>query len=163
LAIKYGIFTFGRKDLFRAVLSCQLDSLVQARGRTDQVTNLRQRLIDHLVQNRRHFVSLNDARLSDHDHKFGSGPGYVHAHNGEDWLYLTSDQLKAVVGTGDAAGRLKKRLVKEGAMAGKRGLVQRPIFKAKGNKGYRWVHAFRAGLLENSIDAPRRLALNKNK
>lgn len=36
------------------------------------------------------------------------------------------------------------RLVELDAMAGKRGLVQRPIFKAKGNKGYRWVHAFRA-------------------
>jgi putative DNA primase/helicase len=143
LAIKYGIFTWGRKDLLRAVLSCQLDSLVRAQGKTDQVTNLRQRLIDHLVQNRRHFVSLNGKTLSTSDHEFGSVPGYVRTHNGVDWFYLTSDQLKAVIGAGDAAGRLKKRLVEEGTMVGKRGLVQRPIFKAKGNKGYRWVHAFR--------------------
>jgi uncharacterized protein (DUF927 family) len=144
LAIKYGIFTWGRKDLLRAVLSCQLDSLVRARGKTDEVTNLRQRLIDHLVQNRGHFVSLNGKTLSTGDHEFGSVPGYVHTHNGVDWFYLTSDQLKAVIGADDSAGRLKKRLVEEGTMAGKRGLVQRPIFKARGNKGYRWVHAFRA-------------------
>jgi hypothetical protein len=49
------------------------------------------------------------------------------------------------------------------ASTGKRALVQRPIFKAKGNKGYRWIHAFRASLLDTSIDAPRRLALYKNK
>ena len=35
--------------------------------------------------------------------------------------------------------------------------------KAKGNKGYKWVHAFRASLLESSIEVPRRLALNKNR
>ena len=165
LAIKYGIFTWGRKDLFRAMLSCQLDSLVAARGKTDQVGNLRQQLIDHLVQSRRHSVFLNDKKPASSDHKFGSVPGYSHTHNGIDWLYLTSAQLKAVIGTDKAAGRLKRRLVEEGFLAcnGTRALVQRPIFKAKGNKGYRWVHAFRASLLENSIDAPRRLALNKNK
>jgi putative DNA primase/helicase len=46
LAIKYGIFTWGRKDLFRAVLSCQLDGLVAAGPKTDQAANLRQRLTD---------------------------------------------------------------------------------------------------------------------
>jgi hypothetical protein len=92
-------------------------------------------------------------------------PGYAHTHNGEDWLYLTSDQLKALVGTGKAAGKLKKKLVEDRWMAtsDNRALVQRPIFRAKGNKGYRWVHAFRVSLLESSIDAPRRLALNKNR
>ena len=165
LAIKYGIFTWSRKDLFRAVLSCQLDGLAAARGKTDQVTNLRSRLTNYLVANRRRFVSLNGEKLSSSDHEFGSVPGYAHTHNGIDWFYLTSDQLKSIIGTDKAAARLKRRLVEQGSMAstGKRALVQRPIFKAKGNKGYRWVHAFRAALLENSIDAPRRRALNKNK
>jgi hypothetical protein len=92
-------------------------------------------------------------------------PGYVHTHNGIDWVYLTSDQLRTIIGTDKAAGRLKRSLVEQGSMAstGKRALVQRPIFEARSNKGYRWVHAFRAALLESSIDAPRRLALNKNK
>ena len=165
LAIKYKIFLWQRKDLLQAVLRCQLDGLMQARGKIDQVTDLRQRLIDYLAQNRRHFVSLNDKKLSAHDHEFGSVPGYTHTYNGIDWLYLTSDQLRTVIGADKAAGRLKKRLVEQAMMAcaGKRALVQRPIFKAKGNKGYRWVHAFRALLLSNSIDAPRRRALNKNK
>jgi putative DNA primase/helicase len=165
LAIKYGIFTWGRKDLFRAVLSCQLDGLVAAGPKTDQAANLRQRLTDYLVQNRQHFVSLNGKKLASSDHEFGSVPGYVHTHNGIDWVYLTSDQLRTIIGTDKAAGRLKRSLVEQGSMAstGKRALVQRPIFKARSNKGYRWVHAFRAALLESSIDAPRRLALNKSK
>jgi len=165
LAIRYGIFTWSRNDLLRAVLSCQLDGLTAARGKADQVTHLRQRLTDYLVQNRRHFVSLNGEKLATSDHKFGSVPGYLHTHNGIEWIYLTSDQLKAIIGTDKAAGRLKRRLVEQGSMAstGKRALVQRPIFRAKSNKGYRWVHAFRAALLETLIDAPRRVALNKNK
>jgi uncharacterized protein (DUF927 family) len=166
LAIKYRIFTWSRKDLLRAVLSCQLDGLVAARGKTDQAINLRQRLIDHLVQIRPRFMALNGAKPSAKSHTFGSAPGYSHTHNGIDWFYLTSDQLKTIIGSDKAASRLKKRLVDEGLMAsstGKRALVQRPIFKAKGNKGYRWVHAFRTSLLESSIVAPRRLALNKNK
>ena len=165
LAIKYGIFTWGRKDLFRAVLSCQLDGLASARGKTDHVTNLRQRLMDYLVQNRQHFVSLNGKKAATGDHEFSSVPGYVHTHSGIDWLYLTSDQLKTIIGADKAAGRLKRQLAEQGSMAttGKRALVQRPIFKAKGNKGYRWVHAFRAALLESSIDGPRRPAFKKNK
>jgi hypothetical protein len=139
--------------------------MLAARGKTDQLTDLRQRLIDYLVQNRRHFVSLNGKKFSTNDHQFGSVLGYSHTHNGIDWLYVTSDQLKTIIGTDKAAGRLKTRLIEQGQMAstGTRALVQRPIFNAKGNKGYRWVHAFRASLLESSIDAPRRLALNKNR
>lgn len=165
LASKYGIFTWGRKDLFRAILSCQLDRLTAARGKTDQVTNLRQKLTDYLIQNRRRFVSLNGTRLATSDHEFGSVPGYIHTHNAIDWLYLTSNQLKTIIGTDKTAGRLKTQLIEQGLMAstGKGAIVQRPIFNAKSNKGYRWVHAFRTSLLENSIDAPRRLALNKNK
>jgi putative DNA primase/helicase len=164
LAIGYGIFTWRRKDLLRAILSCQLDGLVAAR-KTDQATDLRQKLVDHLVQNQPRFMELNGARPSATTHTFGSVPGYVQTHRGESWIYLTSDQLKKVIGTGKAARRLKKRLVDEGLMAstGKRALVQRPIFKAKRNKGYRWVHAFRASLVESSIDTPPRLALNKNR
>lgn len=149
LAIKYGIFTWARKDLLRAVLSCQLDGLTATHGKTDLITNLHQKLTDYFVQNRRHFVSVNGKKLASSDHEFGSVPGYSHTHNGIDWLYLTSDRLKAVIGTDKAAGRLKSRLIEQGLMAstGKRALIQRPIFKAKGNKGYRWVHAFRASLL----------------
>jgi hypothetical protein len=165
LAIKYGIFTWARRDLLRAILTCQLDGLVAARGKTDQATDLRQKLVDHLAQNRRSFMHLNGKKPLAKRHTFGSVPGYAHTHKGEDWLYLTSDQLKTVIGTGKAARRLKKLLVEQDWMAGagNGGLVQRPILKAKGNKGYKWVHAFRASLLESSIEVPRRLALNKNR
>jgi hypothetical protein len=165
LAIKYGIFTWRRRDLLRAVIGCQLDSLVQVKSKVDLVTKLRQKLVDHFVQNQMRFVDLNSANLSAKAHTVGSVPGYIHRHRGIDWFYLTSAQLKAVIGTGKAADRLTRRLVKVGVMAKSRNraLVQRPVFKAKRNKGYRWVHAFRASLLESSIDAPRRRALNKNK
>jgi hypothetical protein len=149
LAIKYGIFTWGRKDLLGAVLSCQLDGLTAARGKTDQAANLRQKLVDHLTQIRPRLTDLNRGKLSAKAHT--SVPGYRHTHNGIDWLYLTSDQLKPIIGTSKAASRLKKSLIDAGLMGGtaKSALVQRPIFKAKGNKGYRWVHAFRASLLES--------------
>jgi putative DNA primase/helicase len=163
LAIEYGIFLWKRRDLLRAVLSCQFDSLVQAHGKIGHVSSLRQRLIAHFVRHRRELLSLNGAKPSAKDHEFGSVPGYAHNHNGVDWLYLTSEQLKIVIGTEKAARRLKARLVEERLMAnGQRGLVQRPIFRGKGNKGWRWVHAFHASLLASSIDAPRRRALNKN-
>ena len=151
LAIKYGIFTWSRRDLLRAILSCQLDGLVAARGKIDPVADLRQKLVEYLVRNQDRFMDLNGARPLAKTHTFGSVPGYVQTHRGEDWIYLTADQLKAIIGTGKAAGRLKKRLVEDGLMAvtGERALVQRPIFKAKGNKGYKWVHAFRTALLDS--------------
>jgi putative DNA primase/helicase len=165
LANKYGIFTWRRQELLHAVLSVQLDGLVAARGKPDEVTDLRQKLIDHLIQIRPRLTDLNLRKLSAKAYTLSSVPGYFHTHNGEDWLYLTSGQLKAVIGTDNAASRLKRCLIEAGSMAntGKRALVQRPIFKAKGNKGYRWVHAFRATLLESSIETPRRLALNKKR
>jgi putative DNA primase/helicase len=149
LAIQYKIFTWLRKDLLAGILSCQIDGLVAARRKTDHITDLRQRLVEYLVNNRGRFLNLNGTKPSRNDHTFGSVPGYVHTHNGEKWLYLTSGQLKAIIGTDKAAGKLKKQLVEQGLMAstGKRALVQRPVFKAKGNRGYRWVHAIRASLL----------------
>jgi putative DNA primase/helicase len=152
LAIKYGIFTWSRRDLSRAILSCQLDGLLAARGKLDPVAGVRQKLVEYLARNQDRFMDLNDAKPSAKTHTFGSAPGYVQTHRGEDWIYLTADQLKAIIGTGKAAGPLKKRLVGEGLMAsstGNHALVQRPIFKAKANKGYKWVHAFRAALLDS--------------
>jgi putative DNA primase/helicase len=162
LAIKYGILPWSRQELLKAVLRCQLDGPIAA-TKTTGTTDPRARLLDYLVQNRRRFVSLNRIKLSKGEHKLGAAPGYLQTHKGEDWIYLTSGQLQAVVGR--AAARLKKDLIKVGMMAatGERALVQRPIFKGKGNKGYRWVHAFRAALLANSMVSPRRRALNRNK
>jgi putative DNA primase/helicase len=77
LAIKYGIFTWDRKNLFRAILSCQLDGLTAAHGKTDQVTDLRQKLVDHLVQNRKDLMDLNGTKPSAKTHTFGNVPGYI--------------------------------------------------------------------------------------
>jgi putative DNA primase/helicase len=149
LAIKYGIFTWSRKDLLRAVLSCQLDSLVKPKGKSDPADKLRQKLVVYLAQNRRHFVSLDRKKLKS-SHRFGSVPGYSQTYKQVDWFYLKSDQLKGIIGTDRVARRLKRHLVEQGVMAttGKRDLVQRPIFKRKGNRGYRWVHAIRASVLD---------------
>lgn len=156
LAIKYGIFTWNRRDLLRAILSCQLDGLTAARRTSDPVATLRRKLVDHLLQMRPRFLDLNRGKPSVKGHVFGSVPGYSHTHQGIDWFYITSPQLKTIIGVGKAAGDLKRRLTGENVMAGtgRRGLVQRPIFDGKGNKGYRWVHAFRASFLESSMAAP---------
>jgi uncharacterized protein (DUF927 family) len=166
LASRYGIFTWSRKELLAAILSCQLDGLVAVRRRIDPITTLRQRLITYLVDNRKRFLDLNTNGLLTKAHSPASVPGYCHRYRGEKWLYLMSDQLKAVIGNDKAAARkLKDQLVEQGMMdrSGKRMQVQRPIFKAKSNKGYRWVHAFRATLLDSSIEVPRRRALHMNK
>jgi hypothetical protein len=94
-------------------------------------------------------VNLNASKPSRGEHRFGSVPGYTHTHNGIEWLYLTSDKLKELIGKGNAAHRLKEKLVQEKLMASSsenRFVVQRPIFAAKGNKGHRWVHAFKASI-----------------
>jgi hypothetical protein len=165
LAIEYGIFSWSRKDLLRAISSCQSDGLVLAAEKIDPATDLQRKLTDYLAEHRGDFVSLDGKKLSTKKHQLGSAPGYAHAHRGEPWFYLTSDQLKTIIGTGRAAKQVKRQLIKEGLIdsTGDRALVQRPIFRGRENTGYRWVHAFRASLLDSSMETPRRRALNKNR
>jgi hypothetical protein len=151
LAIKYKIFLWGRKDLLKAVLSCQMDTLIAFAGHSlDPVSRSQKQLVEYFALNRQRFVNLNGSKPSRGEHKFGSVPvpGYTHIHNGVEWLYLTSDKLKELIGKGNAARLLKEKLVQEKLMATSenRFVVQRPIFAAKGNKGHRWVHAFKASL-----------------
>ncbi|WP_338691748.1 DUF927 domain-containing protein [Bradyrhizobium sp. 26S5] len=144
LAIHYGIFTWQRADLLRAVLACQFDSLssntVSLPG-----SPLQARLTEYFAKNRANFVDLDQGKLDRARHQFGSVPGYLHTHKRTAWLYLTADQLKRIIGTGRAADEFKRRHVNDGTLAasGSRSLVQRPVFKGNGNKGYEWVHAFR--------------------
>jgi hypothetical protein len=86
-------------------------------------------------------------------HKFGSVAGYFATFKGKKWFYLTSDKLKEIIGSGENADQLKTELAADGlldrASSGKY-LVQRRIFsEANGNKGYRWVHAVRAKILQD--------------
>jgi putative DNA primase/helicase len=150
LAIKYKIFLWSRKDLLKAVLSCQMDTLIAFAGHSlDPVSKLQKQLVDYLSRNRAQFVNLDSSKPSLGEHKFGSVLGYTHTHNGVDWIYLTSDKLDELIGVGKQARRFKQKLVQQKLMASSsenRFVVQRPIFAAKGNKGYRWVHAFKACL-----------------
>jgi putative DNA primase/helicase len=156
LAIKYQIFCWDRGDLLEAILACQLDGLRHSRTSNKQadtsVTGLRQKLVRYLADHRENFWNLdkNMPRLG--KHKFGSMPGYFATFKGKKWLYLTSDQLKEIIGTGENADQLKSDLVAHGllcqASSGKF-IVQRPIFSgAPGNKGHKWVHALRAKILK---------------
>ena len=155
LAIKYGIFNWDRTDLLRAILACQFESIRPNGGLATDAVLYRQ-LAGYIARHRSEFLDLDETKIDTSRHKFGSARGYSHTWKGVSWLYLTASQLVAVIGTGQEARQLKARLVKDRILAttGQRQLVQRPVFKAKGNKGYRWVHAFRADALLNWIEAP---------
>jgi hypothetical protein len=157
LGIKYGIFPWDRDDLLQAVLSCQLDGLHYSLTKNQQadrsVVGLRRKVVRYLVDNRDQFWNLDEKMPRLGEHKFGSVPGYFATFKGKKWFYLTADQLKAIIGTGENAHHLKADLVADGlldrASTGKY-LVQRPIFSsAKGNKGHKWVHAFSAKILQD--------------
>jgi uncharacterized protein (DUF927 family) len=156
LAIKYQILPWNRDDLLQAILACQLDGLRHFRVRHDQVdtstSGLRRSLVRYIAENRKELRNLDTKMPVLGKHKFGSVPGYFATFKGKRWLYVTSDQLKKVIGSGANAHQLKADLVAEGlldqAATGKY-LVQRPVFDAKGNKGYRWVHAIRAKILND--------------
>jgi putative DNA primase/helicase len=160
LAIKYRIFRWNRDDLMQAVLSCQLDGLRYSQTESQQadtsVPGLRRNLVDYLADNRGQFKNLDENMPALGTHVIGSVPGYFATFKGKKWFYLTADQLKAVIATGDNADQLKAELVADRlldqASTGKY-LVQRPIFSgAKGNKGYRWVHAFSAKILQDRAE-----------
>jgi uncharacterized protein (DUF927 family) len=155
LAIDYGILPWKREKLLRAILACQLNALRKAKepgAKADgSVAGLRGKLIDYMRLQRNKFVNLDLHPLKSTSHKFGSALGYAATHKGKGWLYLTPDGLKAIIGTGRNADLLKQELVAEGLLApGKKGrlVVQRRIFAdLKGNKAWRWVHAFDATIV----------------
>jgi hypothetical protein len=112
-------------------------------------------LIGYLHQHRTEFMDLDAARPALGTHKFGSAPGYAATFKGDAWLYLTSDQIDKIIGTGKKAKAFKKELATAELLATTkdRFVVQRPIFSgAKGNKGFCSVYAFRASILQNVID-----------
>lgn len=140
----------------QAVIACQLDGLrysqVKHKQADTSALGLQRKLVRYLADNRNTFRDLDKNMPQLGAHKFGSAPGYLVTFKGKKWFYLTADQLKAIIGTGEKADQLKADLVADGLMdrasTGKY-LVQRLIFSgAKGNKGYRWVHALRAKILK---------------
>jgi uncharacterized protein (DUF927 family) len=157
LGIKYGTFPWDRDDLLQAILLCQLDGLRHSQLQHEQaetsVSGLRRKVVSYLADNRDQFRNLDKKMPASGTHAFGSVPGYFATFKGKKWFYLTADKLQAIIRTGDNADQLKTELAADGlldrASTGKY-LVQRRIFSgAKGNKGHRWVHAFRAKILQD--------------
>ncbi len=103
---------------------------------------------------RRKFMDLDEDKPRRGNHKFGSVPGYVATFKHKKWFYLTAGQLAGIIGNGENVDRLKEELVADKMMdrASNRYVVQRPIFRAKGNKGHKWVHAFQTVLLKRQDD-----------
>jgi putative DNA primase/helicase len=154
LAIKYKIFRWDRDELLQAILACQLDGLRAAKAEhlaaDTSDAGLRRKLVTYFQDQHRQFMDLDQRKPRLSKHELGSVPGYVATFKGEKWFYLSDNQLRRIIGTGNDAVELKKELVDEGLMApgpDGRYVVQRPIFSgAKGNKGWPQVHAFRARL-----------------
>jgi putative DNA primase/helicase len=159
LAITYNLVPWTDKELLDAVLSCQVDGLRYSQSQHHEADTsadgLRRELVRYFKENRKSFRNLDAKmpRLGKSKHTFGSGQGYFATFKGKKWFYLTADRLKAIIGTDSNADDLKKQLgvgrLLDRASTGKY-LVQRPIFSgAKGNKGHKWVHAFRAKILQD--------------
>jgi putative DNA primase/helicase len=153
LVIKYGILPWGRKDLLRAILSCQMDQLRRAdqndRDGKSSVESLRSKLVQYLNGHRHQFMNLKVQKPSRRSFKAGSAPGYRAKFKGDFWYYLAAKQLTAIIGGGANARILKKRLSSEGLLAQgkKRFLVQRPIFAGgKGNQNFAWIHAIKTDI-----------------
>jgi hypothetical protein len=160
LAIKYGLLPWSRKQLLRAILSCQLDQPPPTETTTlnsgNPVDNLRQTLVNYLRERRGEFMDLDNNKPRLGPHVFGSVPGYSATFKTRKWLYLTDAQLRGILGTGPDVKRLKATLSQEDLMARTakgRFLVQRPVFTgARGNKGHRRVHAFDARIIAKTGD-----------
>ncbi len=152
LAIKYGVFLVSRKQLLAAIMRCQLDGLrANVVANKISVPSLKDKLIGYLQQHKAEFMDLDAEKPRTESHEFGSAPGYSATFKRDNWLYLTAEQLKGVIGTGEKANDLKKELAAAGLLAATkdRFVVQRPVFSGlKGNKGFRSVHAFKTSILE---------------
>jgi hypothetical protein len=157
LAIKYRVFLLSRTPLLAAILACQLDSLrATLVAKKAPASSLKEKLLAYLRQHRPEFMDLDAARPALDTHKFGSAPGYVATFKEDKWLYLTAHKLDAVIGTGGKATELKKELAAAGLLATSKNrfVVQRRIFSgAKGNKGHCSVYAFKASILDGTIES----------
>jgi uncharacterized protein (DUF927 family) len=154
LAIRYKVFLWDREELLAAILSCQVDGLTMptSEPKLAPAVSLRARLIAWLGEHQHEFMDLDKKRPKKGSHEFGSVPGYMATFKGKKRFYLTADQLHEIIGGGTEADQVKKELSDSKLLekAGSRYVVQRPIFSGeKGNKGWEWVHALKASILEN--------------
>jgi hypothetical protein len=158
LAITYGLVPWTEKQLLQAILSCQLDGLRHSKVQDEQgdtsVSGLRRKLVEYLRNRRGEFMDLDEGMPHLGWHEFGSVPGYKASFKGKKCYYLTADQLKGIIGGSENAKLLKEEFAADGLMdrtSTRKYVVQRPIFAGvKGNKGHKWVHAFRAKILQQA-------------
>jgi uncharacterized protein (DUF927 family) len=155
LAVKYQIVPWSRQKLLKAILSCQLDQLPydeDDEGASSPTEELRAKLVDYLDKHKAKFMNLNQKRpMYGRDDLDTVAPGYRIKIGGQRWLYVTANQLKAIVGTGTNARTLKRTLAEEKLLEkSKEGkfVVQRRVFKrGKGRQNYARVHAIKADIL----------------
>ena len=124
LASRYEIVPWSRKRILKAILSCQLDQLRQADdddgGAATSPENLRGKLVQYLNDHHEEFMYLNKKRPQLRSDRIDAVPGYREKIKGERWYYLTADQLKTIIGTGQSARILKQTLVTEGCLPKRR-------------------------------------------
>jgi hypothetical protein len=154
LAARFDIVPWGRKELLRAILSCQLDQVRSDAEETDGAVkgqSMRTKLIKYLEKYKNACMNLKAQRPRHGRDDINAVPGYREKVSGQRWFYLTAKQLDAIIGTGVDARQLKQGLVTEGLLAQKtigKFVVQRRIFEAgKRNQNYAWVHAIKADIL----------------
>jgi uncharacterized protein (DUF927 family) len=156
LAIEYGILPWSKKRLLKAILECQLAGLRQLarepRGGEHTEATLRAKLVGYLRDTGGSFVDLGERRPKLGRVGLEDAAGYLGTDNEVGWFYLTAKRLNAIIGNGENATALKRRLIAQRFMAKpKQGfVVQRKIFTGgKGNQNFAWVCAFKPAIIES--------------
>jgi hypothetical protein len=155
-------------------MSCQLDGLYgtweasSVSGRLKEATDtgeaepvsaankksmqeMHKKLVNYLIENQAHSMSLRREYADPKKHKFGSVSYYFATHKRRRYCYLTADALKSKIGSRSDARRYKQSLVDRGLLdvstggtGGRRFVVERRIFTGKGKEGLKWVHAIKS-------------------
>jgi uncharacterized protein (DUF927 family) len=157
LAIDYGVLPWKPSSLGCAVVDCHLAGLrlnsVQSGEREPDEAELRRRLIAYL-RARRNFLDLGDGRATKASAVAAEAPGFIGDGKEAGWFYLRKSAVDSLIGTGDAATGLLRRLQTEGDLAKAKQsgfVVQRRIFSdGKGNQKCAWVCAFSPALIKSA-------------
>jgi hypothetical protein len=159
VAIEVGVLDWERTDIRDALLSCHMDGLrLAAKERTFPRLKKtpRELLGAYLREKGQDFLDLDAKRLQ-HDTPFEQAPGFFATYKGRQFVYLTSERLRRVVGGADPARRVLDDLASAGLAdfrmvnGSREFLLQRPICEkvdGSGNGHYRRVHALHRDLLE---------------
>ena len=115
------------------------------------VTELRAKLVSYIATHRNDFKDLTRRRPRFGSDAFDEIPGYYDVFKGQKWFYLSATTVNSILGGTSDAREVKEALANEKllAKAGKKYVVQRPIFRGgEGDQNCAWVHAFRTKILK---------------